>query len=273
MFIKKITPVQTTRAWECTDQINKLKTTYLKHPYIRGFIHDITYGKGRFSILTDNKDYLKYFYVNQLPAFFTDEFGRFLPNGVYFTHMFPLKDKERQIIDTLSQTFHFDYLIHIVKHQGDIQHTYSFLMQCHETQLMFFVANQLAHLRQFISIYERQCSEMIEFVKADKNHLILPYSEGTLEDFSEVLQSYLVRDELQPNALVIPHALDHQWVKLTPQQVNCFQLLLQGYTAKEIAFRMNLSYRTIQHYTATIYERLGLESSRELIVHYSYLLN
>ena len=78
VLIKKYISVKTIRAWQCTDQIERLKKTYLTPPYIRGFIHDITYGKGQFSILTDNRDYLEYFYVNHLPAFFTDETGRFL---------------------------------------------------------------------------------------------------------------------------------------------------------------------------------------------------
>ncbi len=274
MLIKTKNGIQNIRALECSDAINKLKANLLKHPFIRGFIHDITYGKGRFSILTNDKDYLKYYYINQLPAFFTDESGRFLPDGVYFTHMFPLNENEKHIISTLVEEFKFDYIIHIVKHERDMQHTYSFLIRCDEHQLLFFVGNYLAKLKQFISIYERQCKSMIEYVKADKNHLILPYSEGTFDDISEVLQSCLVREEPQSsNELLIPHAFDNQLIQLTQQQANCFQLILQGYTAKEIAERMNLSYRTIQHYTAAVYERLGLENSRELISHYAYLIN
>jgi DNA-binding CsgD family transcriptional regulator len=82
----------------------------------------------------------------------------------------------------------------------------------------------------------------------------------------------VTEDTQRSNELVFPHALDNRLVKLTQQQASCFQWLLQGYTAKEIAQRMNLSYRTIQHYTAYIYERLGLENSRELISHYAYLV-
>jgi DNA-binding CsgD family transcriptional regulator len=272
MFDKKDN-IQTIRAWQCTGQIERLKKSCLTHLYIRGFIHDITYGKGQFSILTDDKDYLKYYYTHQLPAFFTDESGRFLPDGVYFTHTLPLKDEEKRLLSKITNTFDFDYLIHIVKHKRNIQHTYSFLLHCNEHQLLFFVANQLTQLRRFIAIYERQCGEAIEFVKSEKDHLVLPYSAGQLDDISDVLKSCLVTEGSQAsNELVIPHALDNQLVKLTQQQASCFQLLLQGYSAKEIAQRMNLSYRTIQHYTANIYERLGLENSRELISHYAYLM-
>ena len=72
--------------------------------------------------------------------------------------------------------------------------------------------------------------------------------------------------------LCLPHALDNQLVKLTRQQSYCFLLLIRGYTAKQIAQTMKLSYRTIQHYTAAVYERLGFQNSRMLISHYVYAL-
>jgi hypothetical protein len=178
VLIKKNISVNSIRAWQCTDQIERLKKTCLTHPYIRGFIHDITYGKGQFSILTDNKDYLKYFYINQLPALFTDKSGRFLPDGVYFTHTLPLKDEEKHLIDTISNTLNFDYLIHIVKHEQDIQHTYTFLLHCHEHQLLFFVANYLIQLQRFIMIYERHAKMRLTLLSLIKITLYYPIAKG-----------------------------------------------------------------------------------------------
>jgi DNA-binding CsgD family transcriptional regulator len=273
MSIENDNSMHTIRSWQCVDQIDHLKSTFLSHRYIRGFEHDISYGKGRFSILANDRDYLRYHYGNRSPAVFTDESGRFLPEGVFFTHTLPLKDQEKGLLKAITNTFGFDYIMHIVKHERDLQHMYSFFLRCNENQLLFFIANQLTHLQRFIAIYERQCKQALEFVKSDKDRLILPYSEGKLGDISDVLQSCLVGEGKPPvDELFIPHALDNRLVKLTLQQANCFQLLLQGLTAKDIAQRMNLSYRTIQHYTAYIYERLGLENSRELISHYAYLI-
>jgi DNA-binding CsgD family transcriptional regulator len=269
MLIKKDHSMQSVRAWQCTDHIDRLKKTFLSHFYIKGFIHDITYGKGQFSILTHDKAYLKYFYENQSPGVFTDESGRVLPDGIFFTHMLPLTDEQTGLLQKFTNTFETEYLLHIVKHEKNLQNTYSFMLHCNENQLLVFVANKLPQLRRFIAIYERQCKQDIEFVMSEKNHLVLPYSPGKVDEISVLLQSCLVDEEpCHDKDLLIPHALDNQLVKLTEQQGRCFQLLLQGRTAKDIAQAMNLSYRTIQHYTASIYERLGLESSRELIAHY-----
>jgi DNA-binding CsgD family transcriptional regulator len=86
-----------------------------------------------------------------------------------------------------------------------------------------------------------------------------------IKDLSEMYKLSLVDSLCNEKDLLVPHALDGQLVNLTKQQFRCFKLLLQGCTAKEIAEGMNLSYRTIQHYTGSIYERLGLGSSREFI--------
>lgn len=57
---------------------------------------------------------------------------------------------------------------------------------------------------------------------------------------------------------------------LSPQQEKCFQLLLKGFNSEEIAEQMQLSRRTIEHYTAHIKVKLNCKSMRELILRYSH---
>lgn len=55
---------------------------------------------------------------------------------------------------------------------------------------------------------------------------------------------------------------------LAPQQTKCFQLLVQGYTSKEIAIQLGLSFRTVDHYIARVRKILNCRSSKELIAQY-----
>ena len=93
----------------------------------------------------------------------------------------------------------------------------------------------------------------------------------SVDEIARSVQSNEVIGKLDDHFL-IPHALDNQSIRLTKQHSRCFRLLLQGYTAKEIADRMNLSYRTIQHYSLSICQQLGLSTSREFIYHYASFL-
>ncbi|MCX7115305.1 MAG: helix-turn-helix transcriptional regulator [Gammaproteobacteria bacterium] len=101
---------------------------------------------------------------------------------------------------------------------------------------------------------------------------VVPAATNDVPHLKTYLTQALSEEKNNVDPIYLPHALDQHWVKLTQQQSRCFVLLLRGYTAKQMAEVMNLSYRTIQHYTATVYERLGFDNSRGLISHYVYMM-
>jgi len=57
---------------------------------------------------------------------------------------------------------------------------------------------------------------------------------------------------------------DAVFLRLTPRQVSVLQLIAEGLTAKEIAFRLGLSPRTAEFHRQCIMERLDLHSTDEL---------
>ena len=56
--------------------------------------------------------------------------------------------------------------------------------------------------------------------------------------------------------------------RLSNQQINCLHLLAQGFSAKEIAERLNLSRRTVESYLAHVRNIFGCRNSNELIAKY-----
>lgn len=56
---------------------------------------------------------------------------------------------------------------------------------------------------------------------------------------------------------------------LSPQQLKCFQLLIKGFSLKQIAFEMNLTYKTVEYYVTHIRKKLNCRNTRELIVRYA----
>ena len=57
---------------------------------------------------------------------------------------------------------------------------------------------------------------------------------------------------------------DNGILSLTPRQIAVLQLIADGLTAKEIAFRLGLSPRTAEFHRQCIMERLDLHSTAEL---------
>ena len=57
--------------------------------------------------------------------------------------------------------------------------------------------------------------------------------------------------------------------KLTPREQDIFDLLLEGLSLKEIAYKLNISYSTADNYRGKIYLKLGVKSIQELYIKYS----
>lgn len=56
--------------------------------------------------------------------------------------------------------------------------------------------------------------------------------------------------------------------KLTPRERELCLLLVEGYTLKESAVRLNVKYSTVNTHMNGVYRKLGVNSRAELIIHY-----
>jgi len=56
---------------------------------------------------------------------------------------------------------------------------------------------------------------------------------------------------------------------LTPREREIFDLLLEGISPKEIAFKLNITHATVSFHRAKLYDKLGVHSIQELFAKYS----
>jgi shikimate kinase len=78
---------------------------------------------------------------------------------------------------------------------------------------------------------------------------------------------------LTENSLVLMHKSTNKLIAIPPQQKKCLLMLSLGLSSKEIGIRLNLSYRTVEHYLAHLRKVLDCRSSKELIIAYYDQLN
>ena len=81
----------------------------------------------------------------------------------------------------------------------------------------------------------------------------------TFKDFAKSMDVDSV-ENITPFQLI--HKNLHMPVYLSTKQAKCLTLLIQGKSAKEIAIKMKLSYRTIEHYIEKIRNQLGCSSTK-----------
>lgn len=62
-------------------------------------------------------------------------------------------------------------------------------------------------------------------------------------------------------------SLNCQIIRLSDQKIRCLRLLAKGFSFKEIAARMKLSHRTVEHYVYAASRSVGCRSTCELVAH------
>ena len=87
----------------------------------------------------------------------------------------------------------------------------------------------------------------------DDVHLVAAINRGLARLFAEQTQE-------KSNA-----ALAAQFQRLTPRQVEIFDLVIAGYTSQAIAANLHISARTVESYRAEIMEKLQAESVAVLV--------
>lgn len=60
-------------------------------------------------------------------------------------------------------------------------------------------------------------------------------------------------------------ALDNQFARLTPRQIEIFDLVVEGFTNHAIAAKLDISVRTVESYRAEVMEKMQAESVAALV--------
>jgi two-component system, LuxR family, response regulator FixJ len=87
----------------------------------------------------------------------------------------------------------------------------------------------------------------------DDAQLVAAINRGLARVFSE-------QTSQQPD-----DALSAQFARLTPRQVEIFDLVVQGYTNHAIAARLGLSTRTVESYRTQVMEKMQAQSVAVLV--------
>jgi two-component system response regulator FixJ len=62
-----------------------------------------------------------------------------------------------------------------------------------------------------------------------------------------------------------PNALDARFARLTPRQIEIFDLVVEGFTSHAIAAKLNISVRTVESYRSEVMEKMQAESIAGLV--------
>ncbi|MDX1959687.1 MAG: HD domain-containing phosphohydrolase [Leptospiraceae bacterium] len=117
------------------------------------------------------------------------------------------------------------------------------------------IASSIVMISDFVTSLSSERAYRKSFSKSEIEKLVYQeIKEGRFDDRAAklVLEGMGIKKEKFHRAKDV--------MGLTSKEIEVIKFLAQGFTNKEIGLQLNLSHRTIQHHTITIYEKLGVNS-------------
>ncbi len=124
--------------------------------------------------------------------------------------------------------------------------------------------NQVPYLKLFMNYFKQEGAELLDRVQADPVDLV--ELKGAAFQPAKDWQSTIVKPSLWSFLREIkwPH-IDRVQTPLSKRERQCLVLLFDGFSGPQIAEKLELSHRTIEHYLENVKNKWTCESRQELI--------
>lgn len=255
------TAVENTHAQYCMTIANickplaKLGITYFH--YIKSY-HD----NSRIS-LSNHQAWSEHYYNKkyyQNPAF--DKTPAKNKNSCYLW----LNFKDKLVFKELRESFNIDHGLTLAKPSNDHCEFYYFGTNAENDQILSFYLNNFILLERFCQYFMSEAYDIIQH--AEKARLKIPKAEKRLvQTASEISAEETLIESFIAETTVKTYRFSHQGklISLSARQVACIQGLLQGETAKSIANKLNISFRTVETYIDDVKQKVNCHRKLDLI--------
>lgn len=186
--------------------------------------------------------------------------------------MFDLKGVTAQL-QSEAAMFGVKHVFTIIEQDSEGRHYYHFGNSGNSFAINQNYLSNLDLLKAFIPYFKSQINSSKELKIAHELKFQIQTNTANCQKFSAI-QELATEDRLEyikligepsKENLVLLNKASNLPVKLTVQQSKCVNLLASGNTNKQIAKKLGLSIRTIQHYLDRVRYISGCRSSKELI--------
>lgn len=239
--------------WDHRSIVKKICAPLFQHTKLCYFDFARLYKSGHLLVLFTDGEYVNYF----------------LNHDSYKTTPPPIYHPGRHLWQSyIDNTFvgeaqhHFNYShgITVVKEQSKHTDIFNFAAKAIDKQVLSIYLNQFDIIEQFISHFLKNAQPLINGIhekdlinlqgnKMDETRIEIPKNDKPLL--------------LQQNNFHLQ--IDGNFISLSKRESQCLAFLLQGQTAKEIAKKLNVSFRTIETYCDQLRQKTNSKTRLELL--------
>lgn len=220
------------------------------------FVYGKYFQDGSCILLSNNEEWMQYHLAKEYPV--PAPIPVYLLKKQEAFHIIPNTGSFQKAKYDLIQKYDTDQAIDLIKRGNNFYEVVCFSFPRGYQDVMNTIVNNLNAFREFASIFKDQAAKLLKH--AENKKIILPVPMVGI-DFMAL------------------SATDNQALSYTPKshmekmfnqnfsmrQIEVLLHTIRGKTASQIAFELNLSRRTVEHYLENIKSRIGVFSKSELI--------
>jgi DNA-binding CsgD family transcriptional regulator len=224
----------------------------LKQLNVVGFFYVRAYDNGELLELTSNPKFAEFYFTKFFQGDYSEvDIGEhlFIEQGVSLWEL----NSHNLIYQDGKKYFSYGNGITICENNINFKELYSFYSMSDEIEMNRFFLNQLPNLKKFKNFFLEKASPIID--KVDKYLPPEQYQQKPMttekKDIATIFES--LRGKTDKKA------------PLSHRELQCLSLLSLGNSIKEIASKLDLSPRTIEHYITNIKIKWNVRKISELI--------
>ena len=247
----------------CDPLLNPIGITYFN--YIKIYNQDCSR-----EMLTNKPEWTDHFYSNELyNSVGAVDVEHLLPKGYFLWSEMDSKDP---IYQQGREFFNIDNGITFVIKRRDATLLYVFATDRDNHAINNFYAGNIDLLQRFIHYFTNQAQQLIEEAAQNRVYLPIPQEIDTERVNNIILSDTLRNDFLKKTEVARYYLLNESDdLYLTKRQAEYASLFITGLSAKQIAQRTHVSYRTVegqlQDIKSKIQESLNTPITKERMIH------
>lgn len=153
--------------------------------------------------------------------------------------------------------FNIDHGMTLINPTADYCEFFAFASTPEHPEVINFYLNKLDIIKEFSEYFKETANPLI--IKAEKHKINFSHHEEAIKIYSrQDLQDILIKSS--------PRKEKYGTVKISKRQAECISYLLAGETTREIANRLELSCRTVEHYINLLKAKFRAHNKTNLII-------
>ena len=216
---------------------------------------------GQVTALVTNPKLASYWYERQIPIPGTTSAGFILPQGYYLASLFESHLPDNTLLN-LKNRFDTDNILFIVRKGDYYNDVYMLAAGAGSKFIINDYLNNAEFINKFLQSYEENTQTII--LDSIAKTVDLPFQFERKLPYRSITE---YETELLNNQSTVVHVQRkqkrHQMTTLTDREYECLELIAHGMSAKLVAKKLTISFRTVECHFQNIRQKLGSHSIKE----------